>query len=181
MGLPPLGAEYYMAGPLKGMPPHPAHAKPLPPRGPAHLPPRSAAGGPAPPVFRARPSSADGFGLQQHLSGARPVAAAPPAGAPVDLSKRSSKSVHHRVARFPFELQEACRRVWEMEGRVRVVCNGVPGELSVLDGRCMVVYQVEGLRLMRNVADYLRAAEEWRIKKWRRHVKVPGELARPPP
>ena len=88
------------------------------------------------------------------------------------------KSVHTRVSRFPESVRQACKQEWEQEGYARVVCNGVVGLLSVVDGRCMVTFDSgNGIQMLRGVADYLRFAGELRIKKWRRHVRMVGKWA----
>jgi hypothetical protein len=87
------------------------------------------------------------------------------------------KSVQYRVSRFPQELHDMCLEHWERTRCARVVCNGVQGVMSVQAGRCVVSFSQHGQEVLKGVADYLRYAGEDRIKKWRRHVRMVGELS----
>jgi hypothetical protein len=116
------------------------------------------------------------YGGAECLSAAADAATLKSDWAAAAAAAAASRSVHARVSRFPEAVRQACKQQWEQEGYARVVCNGVVGLLSVVDGRCMVTFDSgKGVEVLRGVADYLRHAGECRIKKWRRHVRMIGE------
>ncbi len=53
---------------------------------------------------------------------------------------RTKKSVHQRVATFPEETRESCRRRWNEGIGVEVVCNDLAGSMRQSYGRCVVQF-----------------------------------------